>query len=200
MTDPNAGTYNYTYDKLGNLTSQTDSNNQTVYYDYDVLGRIKKTDYQNNEKASPEYTGDVHYSYDDNGVNGTGLLTSVDDGNVKHNYAYDVYGNPTVISREIDGMKFIFTMDYDTSGRVTALTYPDGVRIERTYSDGEYLNSVIWGKDEEKWNVVTYGMYKFGKDANNQNTLLLNPENKDTVYRITGNGVETAIKFDPKKY
>ena len=42
MNDPNAGTWAYVYDDLGNLVKQTDARGVALTFNYDALNRILK--------------------------------------------------------------------------------------------------------------------------------------------------------------
>ena len=76
---------------------------------------------------------------------------------------------------------YIFMMEYDRQSRLTSLTYPDGTKIDRLYADAGYLKAV-----------------KSGAEAYVQYTHKLkdNSSLDNSVVRLTGNGVETKIKFN----
>jgi len=176
ISDPNTGTTLYSYDNAGNLVSKTDAIGNTITYSYDSINRLIKTDF-------PDGTPDVLYNYDESSsANGKGRVTSVTAGASSTKYAYDANGNVTYLRQNVENIDFIFTMDYDTQNRMTALTYPDGTKIDREYSENGYLKAVKQGTGA----YVQYALKLDGTGAF-----------KNTVRRVTGNGVDTAIAYDP---
>jgi len=174
INDPNAGEVRYTYDKTGNLLTKTDSMGNKSTYTYDKLYRLTKID----------YTGGTHsvtYKYDESkSSNAKGRLTSADNGISKINYSYDSAGNVEYMKQSIDNTDFIFMMEYDRQRRLTNLTYPDGTKTDRLYADAGYLKAVKSGSGA----YVQYGLQ------------LKNGSLDNSVVRLTGNGVESKIKFN----
>ena len=65
MTDPDMGTWVYSYDTLGNLIKQTDAKGQRTCLYYEILNRMVGKFYQTSDTCptSPSYA--VQYHYDD---------------------------------------------------------------------------------------------------------------------------------------
>jgi len=176
ISDPNAGDIFYRYDNGGNLISKTDNIGNTITYTYDSINRLIKTDY-------PDATPDVTYNYDESSSsNGTGRVTSVDNGISLVKYAYDRNGNMEYLRQTVDNISFRFIMEYDKQNRMTSMIYPDGTEIDRVYSETGHLNAVKQGEG-------TYVQYALKYDDSGDVT--------NTVTRITGNGVKTSIVFNP---
>jgi RHS repeat-associated protein len=197
MSDPNTGEYHYSYYPNGLLKEQQDATGVKVTFEYDLSGRNKKTNYfAHSSHSAPRK--EIIYSYDTL----TGTLSEVEDKYISvdpsnsweyhHSFSYDKYANPIFIKRRIANYNYIFLMNYDTAGRVVRLTYPDGYEIHRHYSDGEFLNTVKEpGSDiNDGYRYVTYG--RFSVDSQGVEEVADN-----TVYRITGDKVQTAITYDP---
>ncbi len=180
ICDPNTGISSYSYNDAGYLLSSHDAMGNTVSYEYDAINRIKKIHH-------PEGTADINYYYDDPSIkNSRGRVTKITDGVSESTFAYDGKGQIIIKTQKIDGMKFIFQMEYDKVGRVARLTYPDGTAISRQYANLGYLKNVDWNG----YSIVQYGRFKEDK-----NSSIRNIENR--VYRITGDGVETNILYNP---
>jgi len=178
ITDPDAGTSLYAYDDAGRLSWSRDARGSVVRYEYDGLDRIVRIDH-------PDDTPDVTYEYDDPAVaNGIGRVSRIDDGVSVSSFAYDAKGRAAVKAQAIDGRTFVFRMDYDEAGRVTRLSYPDGTAVEREYSDAGGLKALRWDGHA----VVSYGRFRDGDEAEMENKL----------YRLTGEGIESEIEYDPK--
>jgi RHS repeat-associated protein len=176
ITDPNTGEITYSYDLTGNLVSKTDALGNAVSYTYDEINRLTKTDY-------PDDTPDVVYNYDESSsANGKGRVTSVENGVSSTKYAYDSNGNVNYLRQTVENIDFIFTMEHDTQNRMTALTYPDGTRTERDYHETGYLKAVRQG-------TGAYVQYALKLDGNGAF--------KNSVRRVTGNGVDTSISYNP---
>ncbi|MBN1497695.1 MAG: VCBS repeat-containing protein [Spirochaetes bacterium] len=178
ITDPDTGISSYAYDDAGRLSWSRDARGSIVRYEYDGLDRIVRIDH-------PDDTPDVTYEYDDPAVaNGIGRVSRIDDGVSVSSFAYDAKGRAAVKAQAIDGRTFVFRMDYDEAGRVTRLTYPDGTAVEREYSDAGGLKALRWDGHA----VVSYGRFRDGEEAGIENKL----------YRLTGEGIESEIEYDPK--
>ncbi len=178
ITDPNTGSSSYSYNEVGCLLSSQDAIGNTVSYEYDDIYRIKKINH-------PDGTPDISYDYDDSAVaNSQGRVTKINDGVSESTFAYDTKGQTIIKTQKIDGRKFIFQMEYDKVGRVSRLTYPDGTEINREYADLGYLKKIEWNG----YAIVKYGRFKEDDNINNFD---------NRVYRVTGNGIETNILYNP---
>src|SRR5208337_1720787 len=111
-------------------------------------------------------------------ANGTGRLTTANNGVSITSYGYDVNGNVEYLKQSVDNIDFIFAMEYDTQKRLTSLTYPDGTNITRTYMQPGYLKSVNNG-------TGAYVQYA------------LDPNSITNVMRVTGDNVTTTITYNP---
>ncbi len=176
ISDPNVGEIFYSYDNAGNILSKTDAIGNTIAYSYDDINRLIKTDY-------PDNTPDVTYTYDESSsANGKGRATSVETGISKSKYAYDANGNLEYMRQSVENIDFIFMMEYNAQNQMTSLIYPDGTKIDKEYSETGYLKAVKQGSGA----YVQYALKLDGTGAF-----------KNTVRRVTGNGVETTIAYNP---
>src|SRR6185369_3634031 len=139
LSDPNAGTWNYRYNALGELTGQQ-SPNQTASaiwttFSYDVLGRmtqrVEPTDYN------------TTWTYD-NCNKGVGKLCNVaTDNSQSKSITYDSLGRPASITQAItNGPSFTAGTAYDSKGRVATYTYPTGIALTYVYTPLGYLSEI----------------------------------------------------------
>lgn len=170
--------YNYSYDKVGNITSVIDHNNNIESYFYDPLYRLVKVNYPDNSQTSYTYdpvgnrltmttpSGTTNYIYD----KANRLLTA---GNTT--YTYDNNGNLT--SKTEDGQATTYT--YDHENRLIQITYPEMATSNYTYSPtGERLSKTV--------NGITTQFFRDGK-----NILSEYDENKQLLARYTA-----SLKID----
>jgi RHS repeat-associated protein len=130
---PDRGTTTYLYDAAGNLMTKTTGDGAVVQYTYDVLGRMLTTEY-------PDTGLDVIFTYDE-GENGVGRLTGVNNGEDVYEFSYDASGNLITLQRTTDLATFVTTYTYDADGRLTGMVYPDSRTV--TYAldaTGRILN------------------------------------------------------------
>jgi RHS repeat-associated protein len=157
LTDPNAGTSNYSYNNFGELTSQTDARNLTKSLTYDNLGRV-------NTQVSPE--GTKTFTYDPSG--NPGLLSSVTFPGGSETYNYDANSRLTSKVENIDGTNYTTAYGYDSYSRIETITYPSNFAIKNVYNTFGYQaevrrndnNSLIWqGQDVNEFGQFTQCTY-----------------------------------------
>lgn len=155
MTDPDLGYWLFTYDPSGNLLTQTDAKGQIITFTYDELNRVNQKTYSTSEPT-------VIYTYDNTAIpNGIGRLFSV----------------KTDTSASVKA--YTTQYEYDCSGKMTAVAYPDTYELTYTYHPGSSLINTVIGSDS-----YTYAVYS-----------VYEPTGK--VGRIDhGNGTATAYTYD----
>jgi len=126
---PDTGTTTTTYDPAGNLTAKTDAKSQTTTYQYDALNRLTTITYQDGTQA--------HYTYDQ-GPNGIGRLTQLQDSSGTTTYQYDPYGHVIQKTQGTDTLQY----SYDpNTGHLTQITYPNSQVVSYTYTQG-HISSI----------------------------------------------------------
>lgn len=144
MADPNAGTWNYRYDALGQLIGQQ-SPIQSVWttLSYDVLGRML-------QRAEPEYTTD--WTYD---TCGPGRLCRVATTNGQSkDFGYDNFGRPITVTQTA-GSAMTATTAYDSKGRVSQYTYPSGLAVQYQYTALGYLREIAGMGAASLWKLTS---------------------------------------------
>lgn len=135
LDSPGTGTTLYAYDDAGNLVRRLDANGVETLHAYDALGRVRKDDY-------PGTADDVSYVYDywSPSNAGVGRLYKASRGATALKFAYDPAGRVTAESLALPGLAAPATAGYryDAAGRLAAVAYPSGARIDyRRGASGE---------------------------------------------------------------
>ncbi|WP_253901045.1 RHS repeat-associated core domain-containing protein [Stenotrophomonas maltophilia] len=126
QVSPDSGASSYTVDAAGNRKTATDARGVTATYHYDALNRLIGIAY-------PDPNLDVGYSYDvapaacaaDERF-AEGRLGQVLHANGSTQYCHDRFGQVTRKVQTVNGVATTLRYAYSKSGRLTALTYPDG--------------------------------------------------------------------------
>ena len=136
MIDPDMGTWNYTYDKVGNLKTQKDAKAQTVTFSYDVLNRLTSKTYPDAKS--------ITYAYDDASKSFCkGRLSYVNDIIGRKDFYYDNLGRQIKISQVIDGVSYAIEKTYNAADQAISVKYPDGETVNYTYTAGNAVEKVI---------------------------------------------------------
>ncbi|MGA1825980.1 MAG: RHS repeat domain-containing protein [bacterium] len=152
MTDPDMGTWQYMYDKNGNLVHQTDPKDQNLWWAYDELNRPTLKTYSTSEP-------DVSYTYDNANIsNGRGRLSCV-----SNSYAetiineYDVMGRIKKVTKNIAGAPspYTFMYEYDVGGKQTKRIYPDGFFVTYSYYPQCGLLNSVTGSDGVTYTTIS---------------------------------------------
>ncbi len=131
MNDPDMGAWTYSYDKGGNLRSQTDAKSQTINFAYDPLNRVLTKTYSDHA---------VNYAYDTPPVGvqitcppsvpsctvGTLVSTTTNlNGETESDLvlAFDIMQRVTLSQKNIGGTSMQMGKTYDSAGRTYQLTY-----------------------------------------------------------------------------
>jgi RHS repeat-associated protein len=134
----------FAYDQADHMVSETDPAGNTTAFSYDAAGEQTGITYS-------DETAPVTFSYDVNG-----LRIGMTDGTGSSTYRYDSLGR--LISKQ-DGAGLQVQYDYDLSGNVTRLTYPNGKSIRRAFDSAGRLAQVT------DWNDGT-SRFDYDPDGN----------------------------------
>jgi YD repeat-containing protein len=140
MSDPDMGGWSYAYDANGNLVRQTDAKQQRICFYYDALDRLTGKHYRSDDACPatfPALSGDASYSYDQ-GVNGIGRRTGMQNASGSTSWTYDVRGRKIQETHRVVGLsgERTFQWAYDSADRVTQLTYPNTDVLRYIYDAG----------------------------------------------------------------
>ena len=127
MSDPDAGTSQYTYAADGTLQTQTDGRGIETNYHYDDLGRLASTQIGQSSIA---------YTYGTTG-NEKLRLTKLSVGNHSVEYTHDRFGRVVTEKRNVDGYgTYCFSYAYNSNNQLVKTTYPGG--LEESYQYDGY--------------------------------------------------------------
>jgi len=155
LADPDAGSYTYTYNGVGEQTSQTDSRGYVTYTSYDSLGRKAKRREGDAVVGQPgsAIAGGVLTKWTYDCANALGLLCTVtyDGTGGSGNFTskattYDRYSRPVGTTTRIDGKDFSSQIAYDALGRPRYAVYPQAtssaapLAIETRYNAAGYAD------------------------------------------------------------
>ncbi len=193
LADPNAGTWQYRYNALGELVGQlspTPGSTWTTMV-YDVLGRMT-------QRSEPEYVTTWTYDkYADNSSCNKGigkLCETATSHGVKRKTTYDNLGRPIGTTQTVQGgPSFTSAQNYTAAGQVATYTYPTGAQITNVYTPLGYLSEVrrqgqvvwqlrtanAWGKAERYDLGSAAQATKHAYDALTGRTLGINVGNGD---------------------
>ena len=135
LTDPDAGTSNYTYAADGTLLTQTDGRGIKTTNSYDNLGRLAST--QIGHKT-------IVYTYGTAGNEKLRLVRLASDNNSVE-YTHDKFGRIVTEKRNIGGYgTYSFSYAYNSNNQLAKTIYPGGLEESYQYdSCGFKIQSVI---------------------------------------------------------
>lgn len=131
LTDPDAGTVTYRYDKFNQLIKQTDARGKIDSLTYDLLGRVS---------TEVRSAGTKVYTYDPSGT--PGLIDSVTYSGGSERYVYDNYSRLISKTVRINGSGYSTSFTYDSLSRLKTYTYPSGFAIKNVYNTSGYQSEV----------------------------------------------------------
>ena len=191
---PDRGTTTYLYDDAGNLTTKTTGDGAVVQYTYDVLGRILTKEY-------PDTGLDVIFSYDE-GDNGMGRLTGINNDGDVYAFSYDASGNLVTVQRTTDEVTYVTTYSYDADGRLTGMVYPDGRTVTYALDTTGRILNVTTEKDGSTQTLASSISYRpFGPMASmtlgtGRQAVTLFDLNYRPVTMNTGGIIDYAFDYD----
>ncbi|MBL7661805.1 VCBS repeat-containing protein [bacterium] len=164
LNDPDRGLNSYNYDALGQVMSSKDARGLITMYQYDLLGRLK---------IRSDASGVSQWTYD---LAKKGTLSRLQGSNgYIAQYSYDTLTRPSAVLETIQGSNYTTSFAYDSSGRMSEITYP-----------GAPLMKVAYG-----YNTFGY-LARVYNPANNGNywQLVKANERLQSGHFILGNNVE----------
>ena len=126
LSDPDAGTSNYTYAADGTLLTQTDGRGIKTINNYDDLGRLAST--QIGQKT-------IVYTYGTTGNEKLRLVKLASDNNSVE-YTHDRFGRVVTEKRNVDGHgTYSFSYAYNSNNQLSKTTYPGGLEESYLYDN-----------------------------------------------------------------
>lgn len=160
LSDPSAGTLEYSYNGFGELTSQTNSRDEVTSINYNPEGTIS-------QKVTPE--GTTTYMYNSN-KQLTGI--SSQESGVSRSFIYNNTGKMTSTTETISGSSYTTSFTYDGIGRISTITHPSGITETKNYNANGYLSSVSAGGNV-RWEVTSMNAKQQITEGQFRNNLIL---------------------------
>jgi RHS repeat-associated protein len=190
--NPESGQISYSYDADGNMLqktspapNQTGAATQTISYCYDALHRIVAKGYGALSCPIAPGSAVVSYVYDQ-GTDGIGHLSSLNDQAGSASYSYDVLGRLSSEQRTIAGVSKSMSYAYNLDGSLKSITYPSNAVVTYTPdSAGRVLSAVDTGNNI---NYVTGATY----DASNALTGFVSGQSNSFA------GITNAFSFNKR--
>jgi RHS repeat-associated protein len=130
---PETGTIAYTYNNAL-VASRTDARGITTAYTWDDSGRLIGEQYSNGDPSAV-------YVYDSTSGNLISSYLQTATGHVgERTYQYN--GKQLVRVTQNITAEHVLSFDYDASGHLTAITYPDGRVVRQTSDSGGHISSI----------------------------------------------------------
>src|SRR5262249_45356455 len=129
----------------GNLKSSTDARNKTAAYTYDALNRVTRLEY-------PDQTQTFAY---DEGANGVGRLTRVNDAAGSTSWTYTATGRIATRTQTVGAPTKSIAYGYNTAGQLTSVTLPSSHVITIGYTNNRVVNLQVDGT-----NILTGALYE----------------------------------------
>ncbi|UTY59405.1 RHS repeat-associated core domain-containing protein [Massilia sp. erpn] len=135
INSPDTGLTSYEYDAAGWLARESRADGKTLSYGWDKLGRRTL-------RAAPGMTELFTY---DQGNWAKGRLTGVADATGSTSFEYNPAGELIKQVNTVYGNVFTTLWNYDSSGLLRSLTYPNGNRLDYSYDANGKLADVRLG-------------------------------------------------------
>jgi RHS repeat-associated protein len=153
VTDPRLIETVYTYNGFGDVASTFGNNTGLIKYYYDVGGRMERKELNDGkvitygwdklDRMLVKNNGAVGdwYHYDE-GPYGKGHLTSVEDRTGRTDFTFDFAGRLVMQMNMIYGAQYTTRWAYDGAGRLSGMSYPDGLILGYDYDSYGRLSRV----------------------------------------------------------
>jgi RHS repeat-associated protein len=152
--DQDGKALNYEYDAASRLVRiSNESDSDIVRYEYDAVGRLIKKTLGSGASAMYEYdaAGQILHLIN---YNISGEVLS------RFDYTYDLQGNPV----SVNTLGGTYSYEYDSTGQLTKVTYPDGHNESYSYDAAGNRIAVI--DDGNKTNYTTNNMNQYTEVGN----------------------------------
>ncbi|MFA0463817.1 RHS repeat domain-containing protein [Vibrio sp. 10N.261.45.F1] len=121
MIDPAMGTWTYGHNAWGELVWQQNAKGQRTTFTYDALGR----------KINETRPDEINQWQYDQSLKG-GLDASSSDSSQRR-YTYDALGRTQSMTLSIDGSEYTTYYEYNEEGRLSRVTFPSGMNLDKDY-------------------------------------------------------------------
>ena len=120
---PDTLTTTFSYDNAGRLVTENKANGKTITYTWDALDRLRTRSAGGSTET---------WTYDE-GPNGRGRLTRINDASGEARYAYNGAGEITSQTQTIAGSSYSTGWGYASNGQLATMSYPGGLSLSLGY-------------------------------------------------------------------
>jgi RHS repeat-associated protein len=180
-SSPESGVIIYTYNNTS-TASMKDARGITTSYIWDGNGNITGKQYSNGDPSAV-------YVYD--GISGhlTSSYLQAPEGRIgERTYHYNEQGKPDRITQNINALHAL-SFNYDVSGHLADITYPDGRVVHQTWDSGGHVSSI---KDQNGAAYLSGLQY----DANGALSMGYFGDNLTAYFSYTGQGNLEQLQID----
>jgi RHS repeat-associated protein len=208
----------YTYDDAGNVKTRTDALSQMTVYTYNAVNWLTNIDYPDDSDVTFEYDAvgdvtrttdknvDIHYTYDAlNRLESASYLPF----DKTISYTYDLVGNRATmidydggtttyeyddvnrLSTLTNPLNQVTTWEYDPAGQLTRKDYHNGTYATYTYTDTNWLISLV----NEKSTGEVLSSYAYEYDNVGNRTRMTEAGGGETSYGYDGLYQLTAVTY-----
>jgi YD repeat-containing protein len=155
LTSPDTGNSTSTVDAAGNILTRTNAKGQTTSYQYDILNRVSRITYADGST--------ITYLYDQ-GSNGKGRLSQINDALGSIQYSYDSRGRilsqlqTLTVNGSVQSTSTSYT--YDAAGRLLSITYPNTRRLTYTRDSIGRITQIDTSKDGISTTLLSQVSYR----------------------------------------
>ncbi len=177
----------YTYNQLGEVSTETDADITTTTYEYDSGGELLSKTTPLGE-GQPAVTSKWSYG---SGAKAGELLTSTDpDGHTTH-YAYDDAGDLASVT---DALGDKTTMTYDADGRLRTTTTPNGNLAGA--EPAAHTTTDEYDADGRLTSITDplAGVTRYAYDPDGRQTSVQDPSGRATTFIYDLDGQRTSVK------
>ena len=189
-TDPLGRATSSAYDSRGNLIAKTDALGQTIVYRYDELNRLREKSYPDGGSDLFEYDARGNLTRTENSVISytftydalNRLIEVTDSDNRTVQYTYDANSNRLSLTdplgrttrysytrlNRLTGLETpagSFSFSYDSLGRRTALTFPNGLSSAATFDAASNLSSLAFKDAAATLTSTSYAYDRIGNQV-----------------------------------
>ncbi len=180
VKDPEGDSKHYTYDNVGNKTSETDGNGHTTDYEYNGNNQLNK--------VIDPYSNATLYEYD-----GEGNRTKVT--NAKNNSTTYSYNEFNKVSKFTNSLNQATEFEYDKAGNLTKVIYENGDYVTYVYNDLNRIESVAYnGTTKWEFSYDRNGNVKAVTDSNG-NTKSYTYDKNDRITQFD-DGNSNSISYE----
>ncbi|MCW5571685.1 MAG: RHS repeat-associated core domain-containing protein [Steroidobacteraceae bacterium] len=185
-TNIDLGSWTYSYNALGEMTSYTDANSKTITQTFDALGRpLTRVMPEGGGSITSTWTWGTSAGAHEIGrlksqqISGSGIAT------YSETFSFDSLGRPSQTQYAENGNTYTVNQTYSTlTGFVDTLTYPTSTSSYRLKLQYDYQNGALWKvKDYNAPSTVFW-------QANAANAR------GQVTEQVLGNGLKTVRSFD----